>query len=107
MRGSVESAEYKHLVLGSAAGSGSSGRLAIPRTRTTSLRMMGHESAELALEIYAKKMDRTRDTGARMDKLIRGADWTDEKAQKGANGSGTLETVATLANKSPAGAGLS
>ena len=36
---------------------------------------MGHTSASLALEIYSKVMDRKRDTGARMDALIRGADW--------------------------------
>ena len=36
---------------------------------------MGHERAELALEVYAKKMERKRDTGERMDALIRGADW--------------------------------
>ena len=36
---------------------------------------MGHESAELALEIYAKVMERKRDTGQRMDTLVRGADW--------------------------------
>jgi integrase len=36
---------------------------------------MGHTSPGLALEVYAKKMSRSRDTGARMDALIRGADW--------------------------------
>jgi hypothetical protein len=36
---------------------------------------MGHKSSALALEVYAKKMERQRDTGARMDALIRGADW--------------------------------
>jgi hypothetical protein len=46
---------------------------------------MGHTSAALALEVYAKKMARSRDTGARMDALMRAAHWT-EKAQKGANG---------------------
>jgi integrase len=44
---------------------------------------MGHMSSALALEVYAKKMARSRDTGERMDALIRAADW----AQKGANGS--------------------
>jgi len=34
---------------------------------------MGHTSSALALEVYARKMDRTRDTGARMDALLRGA----------------------------------
>ena len=36
---------------------------------------MGYESSALALEIYAKAMDRKRETGARMDELVRGADW--------------------------------
>jgi integrase len=35
---------------------------------------MGHTRADLALEIYAKKMNRDRETGARMDALVRG-DW--------------------------------
>ena len=42
---------------------------------------LGHTSAALALEVYAKKMERQRDTGARMDALIRAADW----AQAGTN----------------------
>jgi integrase len=33
---------------------------------------MGHTDAALALEIYSKVMERKRDTGARMDELIRG-----------------------------------
>jgi len=36
---------------------------------------MGHASSALALEVYARKMERQRDTGARMDALVRGADW--------------------------------
>jgi integrase len=36
---------------------------------------MGHTSSALALEVYAKKMERQRDTGERMDALIRAADW--------------------------------
>jgi integrase len=36
---------------------------------------MGHRSSALALEVYARKMERERDTGARMDALIRGAEW--------------------------------
>jgi integrase len=43
---------------------------------------MGHRSSALALEVYARKMERERDTGARMDALIRGADW----APVGTNG---------------------
>jgi len=42
---------------------------------------MGHESAALALEVYSKVMERKRDTGERMDALVRGADW----AQMGTN----------------------
>jgi integrase len=42
---------------------------------------MRHTSSALALEVYAKKMERSRDTGARMDALIQGADW----AQTGTN----------------------
>jgi integrase len=41
---------------------------------------MGHTSSALALEVYAKKMARSRDTGARMDALIQGADWA-QRAQ--------------------------
>lgn len=36
---------------------------------------MGHTDASLALEVYSKVMERKRDTGVRMDALIRGADW--------------------------------
>lgn len=36
---------------------------------------LGHESAALALEVYAKKLDRNRDTGTRVDALLRGDDW--------------------------------
>ena len=36
---------------------------------------MGHTSSALALEVYARKMARSRDTGARMDALVQGADW--------------------------------
>ena len=43
---------------------------------------MGHTSSALALEVYAHKMERQRETGARMDALIRGAEW----AQMGTNG---------------------
>jgi hypothetical protein len=43
---------------------------------------MGHTSSALALEVYARKMERQRDTGARMDALIQRADW----ARMGTNG---------------------
>jgi hypothetical protein len=36
---------------------------------------LGHASAALALEVYAKVQQRQRDTGARMDALIRPPDW--------------------------------
>jgi hypothetical protein len=45
------------------------------------MQQMGQRSAALALEIYSKVMERKRDTGARMDALLRGADW----AQMGTN----------------------
>jgi integrase len=32
---------------------------------------IGHRDASLALEIYTKVMERERDTGARMDALVR------------------------------------
>lgn len=53
---------------------------------------MGHKSSALALEVYAKKMERKRDTGARMDALIRGADW----AQTGTNGAVAVEATQSL-----------
>jgi integrase len=63
---------------------------------------MGHASSSLALEVYARKMERQRDTGARMDALIRGADW----ARMGTNGGSEVEAVAVPANENPAEAGL-
>lgn len=39
------------------------------------MQQMGHASAALALEIYSKVMTLKRDTGARMDALLQGADW--------------------------------
>jgi integrase len=50
---------------------------------------MGHTSSALALEVYARKMERQRDTGARMDALLKGADW----AQAGTNGTSTAESL--------------
>jgi integrase len=47
---------------------------------------MGHTSSALALEVYARKMARSRDTGARMDALLRGAEW----AQMGTNPAGPV-----------------
>jgi integrase len=36
---------------------------------------MGHTDPALALAVYTKVMERKRDTGARLDALVRGADW--------------------------------
>jgi len=36
---------------------------------------MGHRSASMALEVYSRMMSRDRDTGARVDALVRGVDW--------------------------------
>ena len=33
---------------------------------------MGHKSSKLALEVYAKRMNRDRDTGQGMDALVNG-----------------------------------
>lgn len=59
---------------------------------------MGHESAELALEVYAKVMERKRDTGERLDALVRGADW----APTGTNADEVVVPVASLENKKAA-----
>jgi len=63
---------------------------------------MGHSDASLALEIYSKVMERKRDTGARMDALVRGADW----APMGTNGADHGSSAAVPSTESPAGAGL-
>src|SRR5437763_13968542 len=39
------------------------------------MQQVGHSSAAMALEVYAKMMERKRETGARMDELVRSADW--------------------------------
>lgn len=62
---------------------------------------MGHTSAQLALEVYARKMDRARDTGARIDALVRGADW----AQAGTSdvpSADSLPVAATVNTSVPA-----
>lgn len=54
---------------------------------------MGHKSAKLALEVYARKMARDRETGKRMDALV---DW----AQMGTNGNrGHLSVVGSDAGE--------
>jgi integrase len=62
---------------------------------------MGHTDPALALEVYTKVMERKRDTGARMDALVRGADW----APMGTRGPEGGSAVAAAANEKPAGAG--
>ena len=47
-------------------------------------------------------MDRQRETGARMDALIRGADW----ARMGTNADSEVEAVAVAENENPAEAEL-
>jgi integrase len=59
---------------------------------------MGHTDASLALEVYTKVMERTRDTGVRMDALIRGADW----AQMGTNDAEAVDPTSALATENPA-----
>jgi integrase len=63
---------------------------------------MGHASSALALEVYARKMERDRDTGSRMDALIQGADW----AQMGTNGAMPDESVSIVATEKPVVRGL-
>ena len=55
---------------------------------------MGHTSASMALEVYARMMGRDRDTGARLDALVRGAEW----AQAGTNDAIGTPLVAVEAN---------
>lgn len=55
---------------------------------------MGHTDAKLALEVYAKVMERKRDTGERMDALIRGVVWAD-KGRNGALGIGESPVLTT------------
>jgi integrase len=65
---------------------------------------MGHESSSLALEVYAKVQERTRDTGARMDALVRPPDWAVEHgvlALPGTNAADTPDSVLTVENERP------
>ena len=55
---------------------------------------MGHESAALALEVYSKVMERKRDTGERMDALVRGADWA-RMGTSGAKADGAFAAATT------------
>ena len=57
----------------------------------------GHTSAAMALEVYAKSMARKRDTGEKVDALIRGAEW----AQAGTNGSDPEILSPSLETKTP------
>ena len=58
---------------------------------------MGHESSALALEMHAKVMERKRETGSRMDELVRGADW----AQMGTSGPVEVLDVLPSGTKKP------
>jgi hypothetical protein len=57
---------------------------------------MGHTDPSLALEVYSKVMERKRDTGERMDALVRGADC----AQTGTNGHPEVEALSVAATES-------
>jgi integrase len=59
---------------------------------------MGHTDASLALEVYAKVMERQRGTGERMDALIRGAEW----AETGRSTDLEVEALPALATENPA-----
>jgi hypothetical protein len=63
---------------------------------------MGHTSSARALEVYTKVMERKRDTGARMDALIQGAQW----AQTGTNDAEVEIPLAVSETRDPAEAGL-
>lgn len=63
---------------------------------------MGHTSADLALEVYARKMERKRDTGAHTDALIEGADW----AVMDSNGTTPDESLPPLETEKPPVRGL-
>ena len=60
---------------------------------------MGHTDASLALEVYAKVMERKRDTGERMDALVKGADWAQTAPRR--------STLSPSRRTNSAGAGLS
>jgi integrase len=59
---------------------------------------MGHTDASLALEVYAKVMERQRDTGERMDALLRG---TPDRVVTGSEASSEVVPVAVAANEKP------
>lgn len=61
------------------------------------MEQMGHEDPALALAVYTKVMERKRDTGARMDALVRGADW----APIGTNDAEALDPLSTPATEKP------
>ena len=57
----------------------------------------GPLSTSLALEVYSKVMERKRDTGARMDALVRDADW----AATASNGAEAVDAVPVVATENP------
>lgn len=58
---------------------------------------MGHTDASLALEVYAKVMERQRDTGERVDALLRGGD----RVVTGSEASSEIDPVMVAANEKP------
>jgi integrase len=46
-------------------------------TPAYAMQQMGHSSASLALEIYAKVLNVSQDTPKNMDALLRGPDWAE------------------------------
>jgi len=61
---------------------------------------MGHESAALALEVYAKMMARQNDTGAAMDELVRGPEWA-QMGTSSPNGRAALPVERTTVAANP------
>lgn len=62
---------------------------------------MGHTSASVALEVYTRMMSRDRDTGARLDALVRGADWAPMGTNDGMD-EALAELNAEAAGRNPA-----
>jgi hypothetical protein len=75
------------------------------------MKQIGHESAALALEVYAQVQDRQRDTGERSDALVKPPDWALIETNKG-TGLGTRDAdpvgdVLPLENGNPRDPGAS
>ncbi len=48
----------------------------------------GHRNPDVTLSIYAAVIERKRDSGARMDALIKGADWAEKASDWALTGTG-------------------